>query len=345
MIDEYKKIECVLENQFAKYIPEVILITKKWNNNDYVYPFSDIDYRLVVEDGTDLFRLNEQLYEVHYKCASEIRYGTRILEHPPGFIYYQNELKNLSINRDIFCRDSYLSGDKRLFDDTYFRIDTSLVDSFQVYEAFKQRVNNFSLKYEYKSYDSELMQFYEKYCVIWHYYLPCIYFLNVLKDRRTYNQKINECWYSEPFLTLIDDFRNKKEPSRDMKGLIKLVDDELNIIMKNKLYFKLNYEKKDNNDVLFMLRTRMARILYYLNPPSACNTLYLQERECKELKKIFFSFYINEKNDIWKSLLNVLESNSLSTTNKLQAILKYLYSERSYMSEIILGGSPELSAY
>lgn len=337
MVDEYKQIEYIIGSQLAKYIPEVILVTKKWNNTDYIYPFSDIDYRLVVEDGTDLFRLNERLYEAHYKCASEISYGTRILEHPPGFIYYQKELKNLSIDRDIFCRDSYSSGDKKLFDETYSRIETSLANSFQVYESFKQRFNKFSLKYEFKSYDSELKQFYEKYCVIWHYYLPCIYFLNVLKNNRTYNHKINDCWYSGSFLELIEDFRNKKEPSRDMEDLIKLVDEELITITKNNTNFKSNFEKTDSNDVLFMLRTRIARILYYINPPKACDTLYLQERECKELNKIFVSFYKNETNTIWKSLLNVLGSNWLSTTNKLQEIVKILYSERSYLSEIMFG--------
>ena len=170
MLDEYKQIESTLEREFAMYIPEVILVTKKWNNTDYIYPFSDIDYRLVVEDGADLFELNEKIYQVHYNCVQKIQYGTRILEHPPGFLYYRNELSNLSINRDSFCRDTYSSGEKKLFEDTYCKIDTSLEDPVQVYEAFKHRYNNFTLKYEYKSYDPELTRFYEKYCVIWHYY-------------------------------------------------------------------------------------------------------------------------------------------------------------------------------
>ena len=177
---------------------------------------------------------------------------------------------------------------------------------------------------------------YKKYCVLWHYYIPCIYALRCKKDCINYNYKINYEWYDKQILDLIYAFQSGEEPKETLDELLKMVNEALEKET-NTQFFELPIIKSTiSKEKVFMLRTRIARIIYYLNPPNQCNTLYLQERECIELLSIFLFCREHYKNPIWNKLIDLLELKTLSASSKLEQVMQNMYKEKVFLTQVMM---------
>ena len=201
---------------------------------------------------------------------------------------------------------------------------------------FFKRYKRFVMKHEYKYRDSKTNEIFKKYCILWHYYIPCVYTINCLVYKVNFANKINESWYSDTFRRLIMQFKQNIVPDDKAEVVINNVDMELEGLLKKYNILWQGYKNIIGSEAKFMLRTRISRLLYYLYPPGSIDTLYLQHRECGELISIFKFYHSNYSNNkIWTNFLEILENSDISITKKLNNILTYWKKNRAEMNEIM----------
>ena len=128
-IMDYKKIKEIYWKKLQEQSHNIVLLTHKWSDSDLLYPFSDLDLRIITKDIVDSFDLNEKLYQAHYNAVKETEYGDRILEHPVGLMYTETECLHQQIYEIDFVKTSFINGDKNLFVKTQNAIKPKKLDT------------------------------------------------------------------------------------------------------------------------------------------------------------------------------------------------------------------------
>ena len=59
------------------------------------------------------------------------------------------------------------------------------------HKFIEKRYRKFSLKTEYRDYPKKLLSAYEVYCVLWHYYFPCMFAIKSLKEGESGRYKVH----------------------------------------------------------------------------------------------------------------------------------------------------------
>lgn len=338
----YNKIYEEYGKMLFEKVLDVIFVSKKWSDNDLVWPFSDLDFRLITDNKTiDFYTINEIIFSIQKEIIQkDSKILGRILEHPPGYIFKYSELIDNymeDINNWSFCygekkkfdQIKKINGEKRLFDYNYY------------INIIKKRYKKFSFNTEYIFDDEKLNKCYRLYCVLWHYYFPCVYALNSLKNHSSQKNKIISTPNSqkEIILSVYNDIITNNFDNLykyNLTSVINAVDTEIKYnIEEEELNNKNNCVNTNKYlEAISMLRTRIARYLLYLDSPQNNNKDYLIKREINELKFIISEIYKKNNNFEIKELYEYVNSDK-EAINILEYTIKYLYKHRDYFNQLM----------
>lgn len=338
----YNKIYEEYGKMLLEKVPEVIFVSKKWSDKDLVWPFSDLDFRLITDNQViDFYTINETMFFIQKAIIQkDSKILARVLEHPPGYIFKYSELVDNyieDVNNWSFCY-----GDKDRFEKIKkLNQEKDLFDSAYYLNIIRKRYKKFSFDTEYIFDDEKLNKYYQLYCIIWHYYFPCIYALNSLKKHSSQKAKIisthnlqNKIILSAYNDIIFNNFDNLYK--YDLIDMIIAIDEVLEYNVE-----KINLDKKYNNllntnkylEAISMLRTRISRYMLYLDN-SQKNKDYLIKREINELKFIISEIYKKNRDHKIKQLYEYIYSDR-AAINILKYTVNYLYKNKDYFNRLM----------
>lgn len=323
-------------------IDTVLFVTRKWQESDYLWPFSDMDYRYVLKTDAciDFFALNKCIYQVHLAIQHQDVRCQRILEHPPGYIFFANEIE--SIYFEDYRIWSYAGGDEIAF--CRFQAHLNACDDFDApyyHRILSKRLGRFTLGTEFADYESPQLAVYNTYCVLWHYAFPCLFALHSLHKKRSVGCKVNPVWLEDPSLKscyahMIAGESAENMPPMDM--LVKATTAEVQStadrlgLPTDYLGFSLT-KGLPYFEAITMLRTRMARMLLYLEEDSV-DRIYLTKREVVELIGIFESIALHNGSDTDRCACVLLHQNQ-TAVEKIRVLWTYMMENKSYYNNLM----------
>ena len=336
----YKKIYEKYSENIMRDIDDIIFVSKKWNDADLIWSFSDLDLRIILENNNyNFFKINEEIYKTHKKIVSLAKNNQRILEHPPGYIFFEQELINNrveDVNNWSFCygNKSTFNNLKNLYSN---RTDCKNINYYK--KIIAKRYKNFSFKNEFNQYKGEELWKYRIYCAIWHYYLPCLYAIYSISDIEVKKKKCAEELIKNQYLKEIyHNIKNNSISRIDVDQLLKIIDTEIsNELKQNNIDLTIGETSEKDNilEAISMLRTRICRYKLYLDSTLEFDRNYLINRELNELKFIINEIHKNMKIKETKLLLEHINLDSINTKDKLEYTLKYLYDNQEVFNNIM----------
>lgn len=336
-LEKYRAINNEYIEKIASKSDHFLFATKKWTYEDYLWPFSDFDYRIVISDGceVDFFQLNEILYIIQLHMQTENSQLRRILEHPPGYVFFESEIMTEYL--EDFRIWSFAGGNSEKFlEFKDFLNSRRNFDKYFYQKIIGKRYHKFSFKTEYRDYTKNKISAYEVYCVLWHYYFPCMFAVQSLKERKSKGHKIQKEFLESGFIS--DIFQRLHDDGCNFETVdIPSVVGEVEKIITEAIS-RVDYEEAENGnytvmpfiEALGMLRTRIARLRLYLEP-DMIDRNYLIVREITELKNIFSSLYHYSYSWKFAEALAILYLN-IDEEERLRKLLRHLYNNRAYFN-------------
>ena len=339
--ENYRAINEQYTDTVISNMQDVLFIASKWREDDYLWPFSDIDYRLVLkrETQTDLFELNQKLCSIQLELQHTNQSCMRILEHPPGFIFFFDEIFDKYF--EDFRIWTFAGGDKEAFGKFQRALDISNEFDESYYgNIIAKRFENFSLKTEFSDYPTAKLSVYNVYAALWHYYFPCLFALYSLHKRSSMGHKVDPLLIKDDVLRQSYEFLKNSSAEKvpyHFEQTVSRVDSVLLEVSKE-LGLDISKLKSTSHSITYgyaiaMLRTRPARLLLYLEE-DGIDRKYLAEREINELKMIFECIYTETTHEILQIALSTLYSEQ-STESKLQAILSQMYRNKLFYNNLM----------
>ena len=333
----YREIYKEYGKRLKETEPDVIFVSKKWCDNDLIWPFSDLDFRIIVEDKSiDFYEFNMALFHLQKRLIKkDYKTMKRILEHPPGYMFKKSELLYNyleDINNWSFCY-----GDEKIFSEIKnMNTNKNKFDANYYMRIINKRYKKFSLDTEYEYEDAKLNKCFQNYCVLWHYYLPCIYALNSLESNIPQgNKTANISSIKNKTICSVYNYianNNHNELIRyDYLDLSKIVEDEIKPRIKNLKPKKVISEQY--LEAIAMFRTRIARYLLYLDNIKSDKD-YLIKREINELRFIIFEIYKKHDDYIMKELYEHINSSN-DAKKIIEYVLLYLRDHKNYFNKIM----------
>jgi hypothetical protein len=319
-----------------------LFVTRKWKENDYVWPFSDMDYRFVLKADAcvDFFALNEKIYRVQIEMQHRDTHYQRILEHPPGYIFFEDEIE--SVYFEDYRIWSFAGGDEAAFCRFQEYLNTcNDFDAPYYHKILAKRLGRFTLDTEFADYDSPQLAVYNTYCVLWHYAFPCLFALHSLHRQRSVGCKVHPAWLENASLKSCYARMIAGESAENMppmETLVKATTAEVQSTA-NRLGAATDYTGRSLTkglpyfEAVAMLRTRIARMLLYLEE-DAVDRIYLIKREAVELAGIFESIALHNGSDTDRRACVLLHQNQ-TAVDKVRALWTYMLENKSYYNDLM----------
>lgn len=335
-IEKYKQLSSQYVNRLQNIINDIDFVAIKWDYTDYLYPFSDLDFRVVLNDNeVDFFQINKKLFDTQIELQAETINNQRIFEHPPGFIFFKKEIEQIYI--EDFRTWCYAGGKLSDFERFKFLLSKqSTFDENFYLKIIAKRFKKFSFATEYASFSKKNMIDYHAYCILWHYYFPCIFALASLNAKKSVCRKVDSNRIQDKYIKNIFDLLvgKRKVSHLNEADLIAAVDTDVENRFDNTKFKMISSARKPNvYETLAMLRCRLARLYLYLSEDGV-DRRYLAEREINELGLIFgtISYYyasdiVNEANSIINSCDSALDV--------LRNLLIHMLSNKHYYNSIM----------
>lgn len=323
-------------------IDTMLFVTRKWQESDYIWPFSDMDYRYVLKTDVcvDFFALNESIYQIHIAMQHQDVHCQRILEHPPGYFFFVDETEN------VYFEDyrvwSFAGGNAEAFRQFQAHLDAREDFDTQYYhKILAKRLKKFSLETEFAGYDSPQLAVYNAYCVLWHYAFPCLFALHSLYRRRSVRCKVCLAWLENPLLKTCYTRMYAGAPTESLPPMDELIDAATAEILKTADLLGIptdNLGISVENGVQYfeavaMLRTRMARMLLYLEE-DAVDRVYLANREIVELTNLFDSIAQHNGTDTDRQVCTLLHQDQ-SAVEKVRMLRNYMLENKTYYNNLM----------
>ncbi|MEU0356494.1 hypothetical protein [Streptomyces cyaneofuscatus] len=297
------------ERELDAHGVRAVMLTHKWQSTDLLAPHSDIDVRVLLPEAPeDWEEWNHHLASAHRSAVHrEVSHG-RLLEHPPGFAFTVAEADGRLISAPELATWSLISGSARDFQ--RWRSRAQMAPWCEVDERFYRGILQARLGGRYQlaadSTDNvvEDITAYRRHCVAWHYLAPCWFAAAALATRTRCPGKTAALtqWrpdgldaYAELFLRHSESGPDGRP--RSPRHLLRAAHVSLEAAMRRVSDASCppgTGEESTGTDWVMttgMLRVRVARWLYYLNPPSGVSTEYLIRREAKELRSAARTLY------------------------------------------------------
>ncbi|MFF9150188.1 hypothetical protein ACF1BN_35640 [Streptomyces sp. NPDC014861] len=298
----YLGLGALYERELDAHGVGAVMLTHKWQPADLLAPHSDIDVRVLLSRApTDWEQWNHRLAAAHTAAVGREVSHRRLLEHPPGFAFTVAEVDGRLVSAPELATWSLISGSARDFQ--RWKSRAQMAPWCDVDERFYRGILQGRLGGRYQlaadSTDNvvEDIAAYRRHCVAWHYLAPCWFAAAALATRTRCPGKTAALtqWrpdgldgYAELFLGHAEDRPNARR--RSPRHLLRTAHVALEAAMRRVpdaagTTSKINEQARtDWVMTAGMLRVRVARWLYYLDPPPGVATDYLIRREAKELR-------------------------------------------------------------
>ncbi|MBV2356428.1 hypothetical protein KUM39_18930 [Streptomyces sp. J2-1] len=297
----YSGLGSLYERELDSHGVGTEMLTHKWQPADLLAPHSDMDVRVLLSQApADWEEWNHRLAAAHTAAVGREAVHRRLLEHPPGFAFTVAEADGRLVSAPELATWSLMSGSARDFQ--RWKSRAQMASWCEVDERFYQGILQTRLGGRYRlaadSTDNVLEDIaaYQRHCVAWHYLAPCWFAAAALATRTRCPGKTAALtqWrpdgldgYAELFLRHAED-RPDARP-RSARHLLRAAHVALEAAMRRvpdpgrPVGQAEGHARTDWVMTAGMLRVRVARWLYYLDPPPGVATEYLIRRETKEL--------------------------------------------------------------
>ena len=298
----YPGLGALYERELDVHGIGAVMLTHKWQPADLLAPHSDIDVRVLVPEApADWEEWNHRLAAAHTAAVGREVSHRRLLEHPPGFTFTVAEADGRLVCAPELATWSLISGSARDFQ--RWKSRAQMAPWCEVDERFYRGILQARLAGRYQlaadSSDNveEDIAAYRRHCVAWHYLAPCWFAAAALATRTRCPGKTAALtqWrpqgldgYAELFLRHAEDRPDAR--SHGPRHLLRAAHAALDAAMRRVPDADRpvgQCEEQARTDWVMtagMLRVRVARWLYYLDPPPDVATEYLIRREAKELR-------------------------------------------------------------
>lgn len=270
-----------------------VVVTKKWQDTDLVWPHSDLDLRIVLDTPPpNWINLNEQLAQIQRELVRGDPVLRRVLEHPPGWVFLRCEVDAGLVPAAEVATWSHSFGDPTAVDQ--WRVDALLrpwsAEDERFYRGIIAARANGAYRLDADSADNVVLDVerYGAHCVAWHYLAPTVFALTSLHTRRRHSGK-TEALHAHPvpavaeFLSLArDGYRGASTPAKLLAQAHQVLT-ALTALPERAPEHDSTPTRAEVVSAIGLLRCRIARYSYYVTPPPLTTTGYLIDRETKEL--------------------------------------------------------------
>lgn len=269
------------------------MVTKKWQDNDLVWPHSDIDLRIIVDEPpADWISFNEQLAQLQRELVTADPILRRVLEHPPGWVFLRREVDAGLVPAAEMATLSHSFGDHAAVDqwrkEALARPWSAEDDRF--YRGIIAARADGAYRLEADSADNVVLDAdrYAAHCVSWHYLAPVVFASASLHACRRLSGK-TEALHAYPIATVTEFLslaRNGYRAAPTPAALLRQARRAITALPTLPVPAPSTDGTPTRAEVasaVGALRCRIGRYSYYLAPPPLAATGYLIDRETKDL--------------------------------------------------------------
>ncbi|MFP3119869.1 hypothetical protein [Streptomyces sp. Iso 434] len=354
----YHGLGALYERVLDAHSVGAVMLTHKWQPADLLAPHSDIDVRVLLSQApADWEEWNHRLAAAHTAAVGREISHRRLLEHPPGFAFTEAEADGRLVSAPELATWSLISGSARDFQ--RWKSRAQMAPWCEVDERFYRRILQARLDGRYQlaadSTDNvvEDVTAYRRHCVAWHYLAPCWFAVAALATRTRCPGKMAALtqWrpngldrYAELFL---GHATNRPDaPLRSPQHLLHTAHVALKAAMHHvpdaNRPVDQGEEHAPTNWVMTagMLRVRVSRWLYYLDPPPGVATGYLIRREAKELRAAAQNLIVLAADEATPAQrlaarMAALIPTGLTTAGALRATLAHWHRQKSTVQDFL----------
>ncbi|MFG2836495.1 hypothetical protein ACGFYE_16035 [Streptomyces zaomyceticus] len=297
----YSGLGALYERELDTHGVGAVMLTHKWQPADLLAPHSDIDVRVLLSQApADWEEWNHRLAAAHTAAVGREISHRRLLEHPPGFAFTMAEADGRLVSAPELATWSLISGSARDFQ--RWKSRAQMAPWCDVDERFYRGIlhgrmgGRYQLAADNTDNVVEDIAAYRRHCVAWHYLAPCWFAAAALATRTRCPGKTAALtqWrpdgldgYAELFLGHAEDCPDARP--RTPRHLLRTAHVALEAAMRRVPAAGPAGPGEEHAPIDWvmaagMLRVRVARWVYYLDPPPGVATDYLIRREAKELR-------------------------------------------------------------
>lgn len=296
----YTRLGAIYAEQLATQGVTASMLTHKWQAGDLIAPHSDIDIRVILDQAPgSWWEWNEQLAAAHHRAVLLDPTHSRLLEHPPGFAFTVGELDRNQVSPAEISTWSLVTGDAATLqrwqsrartmpwsgaDERFYRgiLDARIGGRYQLDKDSTDNVHHD-------------LDGYRRHCVAWHYVAPCWFASAALATRTRCPGKTAalDQWHPGELEVLAKEFLRLSATCSDTESppadLLRSAHVAVDAVLRRTPRPRSLPEASEAEAAAWtttagMLRVRVARWIYYLDPPPETMTGYLIAREEKELR-------------------------------------------------------------
>jgi hypothetical protein len=270
------------------------MLAHKWRLADLLAPHSDLDLRLLLaHPPQDWWEWNHLLAAAHAAAVSQNVANRRLLEHPPGFAFTLSEVEQRRVAPAELATWSLISGHPRTFH--RWKSQAQMAPWSGADESFYRGILDARIGGRYRLADDSAdnvhvdLAGYHRHCVLWHYLAPCWFAIASLATRTRCPGKFAALaqWHPPDLEHYGQAFVYRARDRHD-QPIAELLRDAHAAVAAAMRHLPAPVEKEAPPPTVTMavgmLRVRVARWLYYLDPPPGTATAYLIRREARELQ-------------------------------------------------------------
>ncbi|WP_328549908.1 hypothetical protein [Streptomyces sp. NBC_00366] len=296
----YALLGVVYAEQLAAQDVTASMLTHKWEAGDLIAPHSDIDIRVILDRAPDSWwEWNERLATAHHQAVLLDPAHSRLLEHPPGFAFTADELDRNQVSPAEISTWSVVTGSAATLGRWQSR--ARMMPWSRADERFYRGILDARIGGRYRldkdSTDNvrDDLDGYRRHCIAWHYVAPCWFASAALATRTRCPGKtaaLNQ-WHPGELEALAEEFLRvsaaSSEPEPSPTRLLRSAHVTVDAVLRRTPHPRPLPEESETGAAAWtttagMLRVRVARWIYYLDPPPETVTGYLIAREEKELR-------------------------------------------------------------
>ncbi|WP_250850961.1 hypothetical protein [Streptomyces malaysiensis] len=286
---------------------QTAMLTHKWQRSDLLAPHSDLDIRVLLDEPpADWLEWNHRLAAAHSAAVNRSPSNRRLLEHPPGFAFTLSEVHRRRVSPPELATWTLIHGHAPTLQ--RWKSHTQMAPWSRTDERFYRAIldarldGRYQLSADSTDYVTADLPGYRRHCIAWHYLAPCWFAAAALATRTRCPGKSAALrqWrpsglerYAERFLHYVHiDQAGTAGRAPAIRDMLRAADRAVNAAMRHIPTPEASEELAEAEDsravawtmTAAMLRVRVARWLYYLDPPPGVVTEYLIAREAKELR-------------------------------------------------------------
>ncbi|WP_432824750.1 hypothetical protein [Dactylosporangium sp. CA-092794] len=291
-LTSYEAIGARYGHKLAGRLGTHVTVTKKWQDTDLVWPHSDIDLRIVIDEPpADWFSFNKQLAHLQREMVIADPILRRVLEHPPGWVFLRGEVDADLVPAAEVATWSHSFGDRAAVDrwrkEALARPWSAEDERF--YRAIISARVGGAYRLEADSAENVVLdaERYGAHCVCWHYLAPMVFATVSLCTRRRMSGK-TEALHASAVSAATEFLALAHTGYRDASASPALLRQAHEAIaslppVPERVRSASTPTWAEVVSAVGALRCRISRYSYYLSPPPLAETGYLIDRETKDL--------------------------------------------------------------